>query len=264
MAGIGLTSGMRSNLISLQQTTTLMEAVQGRLATGKKVNTALDNPVNYFTASNHEARATKLDAKKDMMNEAIQTQKAAAAGIEGVKKLIEAARGIAQSALTATGTQLTSLKTSYDAVLTQIDDLANDSGYSGKNLLKGDTLTVYFNEDNSSKLDIVGFDAATSGDITLSALDTADIQSSLDEIDSSLNTIETQAKSMSSTLNVVQTRFDFTQGLINTLKAGAAKLTDADMNEEGANLLMLQTRQQLATTSLSMASQSAQSVLRLF
>jgi flagellin-like hook-associated protein FlgL len=52
--------------------------------------------------------------------------------------------------------------------------------------------------------------------------------------------------------------------MINTLEDGAAKLTEADMNEEGANMLMLQTRQALGTTSLSLASQAAQSVLRLF
>ena len=59
-------------------------------------------------------------------------------------------------------------------------------------------------------------------------------------------------------------RQDFTTNMINTLKDGAANLTEADMNEEGANMLMLQTRQALGTTSLSLASQAAQSVLRLF
>lgn len=277
---IQLTSGMRSNLISLQDTTALMETVQGRLSTGKRVISALDNPVNYFTASNHENRAAKLDSKKDMMNEAIQTQKAASAGMESIKKLIESARGIAQSALTATNTAtnkaLDTLVTSFKAVLSQINDLASDSGYSGKNLLAGDSLTVYFDESGDSKLDISGFLANTTATGALAMSDAADatygwaatttvgITASLTQIDAALITLEVEAKKMSSTLNVVQTRFDFTKSLIDTLTEGAAKLTEADMNEEGANLLMLQTRQQLGTTSMSMASQAAQSVLRLF
>lgn len=271
MAAIGLTSGMRANLISLQQTTQLMEAVQGRLATGKRVNSAIDNPVNFFTAANHEARASKLDAKKDLMNEAIQTQKAASSGIDGIKKLIESARGIAQSALTATGASLTSLQTSFNDVLGQIDGLAEDSGYSGKNLLQSDSLSVVFNEDGSNTLTISGFDGASGGAVitvdvasTWGTTGTDEIEASLTAINTSLNNLEVEAKKMSATLNIVQTRFNFTQDLINTLKDGAARLTEADTNEEGANLLMLQTRQQLGTTSMSMASQAAQSVLRLF
>jgi len=69
---------------------------------------------------------------------------------------------------------------------------------------------------------------------------------------------------MSSNLNVVTVRQDFTEKMINTLEDGAVNLTIADMNEEGANMLLLQTRQALGTTSLSLASQAAQSVLRLF
>ena len=69
---------------------------------------------------------------------------------------------------------------------------------------------------------------------------------------------------MSSNLSVVTVRQDFTEKMINTLEDGAVNLTIADMNEEGANMLMLQTRQALGTTSLSLASQAAQSVLRLF
>jgi flagellin len=65
-------------------------------------------------------------------------------------------------------------------------------------------------------------------------------------------------------LSIIQTRIDFTTDMVNTLKEGADKLTLADINEEGANMLMLQTREQLGTTSLSLASQAAQGVLRLF
>ena len=69
---------------------------------------------------------------------------------------------------------------------------------------------------------------------------------------------------MATNLSTITARQDFTAQMINTLQDGAANLTNADMNEEGANMLMLQTRQALGTTSLSLASQAAQAVLRLF
>ncbi len=83
-------------------------------------------------------------------------------------------------------------------------------------------------------------------------------------LDDARDTLRTEAKKLSSNLSIITARQDYTSKMINTLDDGAANLTNADMNEEGANMLMLQTRQQLATTSLSLASQAAQSVLRLF
>jgi flagellin-like hook-associated protein FlgL len=69
---------------------------------------------------------------------------------------------------------------------------------------------------------------------------------------------------LANNLSIITAREEFSAQMINTLGDGAAKLTEADMNEEGANMLMLQTRQALGTTSLSLASQAAQGVLRLF
>jgi flagellin len=77
-------------------------------------------------------------------------------------------------------------------------------------------------------------------------------------------TLRAQARSFGSNLSTVQIRQDFTKAMINTLQTGADNVTLADPNEEGANLLALQTRQQLSTTALSLASQASQAVLRLF
>ncbi len=79
-----------------------------------------------------------------------------------------------------------------------------------------------------------------------------------------MNQIRTMSAELGSYYNIVLNRQDFTENLINVLQEGADKLTLADMNEESANMLALQTRQQLATNSLSLASQAAQSILRLF
>lgn len=275
---ISLTSGMRTNLINLQSTVGLLDRTQTRLASGKKVNSALDNPLNYFAAQEHLNRASDLDGRKDSMNEAIQTVKAANTGIEGIKGLIESARGLATSALSANATDRATLSAQYDAILGQIDNLAKDSGYKGINLLQSTgTLDVKFNENGSNSLTINGFDASAAGlAISTSATvgtgsgwadatdGSANITASLDNLSNSLTSLRTQSQSLASSLNIVNIRADFTTQMINTLTAGADKLTAADMNEEGANMLMLQTRQSLGTTALSLSAQAAQSVLRLF
>jgi flagellin-like hook-associated protein FlgL len=93
---------------------------------------------------------------------------------------------------------------------------------------------------------------------------TAGIEASVNQLNTAVETLRTQSSNLAANLNVVTVRQDFTDGMIAVLQKGADNLTLADMNEEGANMLMLQTRQQLGTTSLKMASDAAQSVLRLF
>jgi len=268
ISDISLTAGMRSNLVSLQGTVELLNRTQERLATGKRVNSPLDNATNYFVAKSHMDRATDLSVRKDGMGEAIQTVKAANAGIGAITDLIASAKGIAQSALSAGTTERATLATQFGAIRTQIDRLAKDSGYKGTNLLDSGTLQVKFNEDGSSTLSISGFDATTSG-LSIStaannwALDT-NINAAITNLDNALTTLRSQAKTLSSNLNIITTRNTFTQGMINVLTEGATSLTAADTNEEGANMLMLQVRQSLGTTALSLSAQAAQSVLRLF
>ncbi len=153
--------------------------------------------------------------------------------------------------------------------MAQIDDLAGDSGYKGKNLLGGDTLTVEFNEDGTSSLSIVGFDGASGGDLGIAAAagswaTDANIDAAVTDLDSALNTLRSKAKTLASNLGTVTARQEFTTNMVNTLTEGADLLTAADSNEEGANMLALQTRQQLGITSLSLSSQAQQGILRLF
>ncbi len=79
-----------------------------------------------------------------------------------------------------------------------------------------------------------------------------------------LSTLESEAQTLGAGLSTVQIRQDFTKATINTLQTGSAALTLADSNQEGANLLALQTRQQLSSSALSLASQADQNVPRLF
>jgi flagellin-like hook-associated protein FlgL len=271
---------MRQNLYSLQQTNKLMESTQVKLATGKKVNSALDDPVSFFTAQSHEQRAIDLASRKDEMSESIQTIKAADNGIEGIATLIQAAKSLATSALSGeTTSDISTLQTQYFDILSQIDDMAADSGYKGVNLLDSTAVVheVKFDEKGDSKLTITGFDADSQG-ATLSLMtfganvwvsaggtaDKLDINSAIGRLDDATTALRTEASKLATNLSIITARQDFTGNMINTLRDGAAELTNADMNEEGANMLMLQTRQALSTTSLSLASQAAQAVLRLF
>lgn len=163
----------------------------------------------------------------------------------------------------------TSLEAQFNSLRTQVDQLAADAGYNGVNLLNGDDLSVIFNEDGSSSLAITGVSFDSEGlaisEVTAGDFQTnAGIDSALDELSTAIGTLRSQASTFGSNLSVVEVRQDFTKNLINTLETGAANLTLADSNEEGANLLALQTRQQLSTTALSLASQADQNVLRLF
>lgn len=156
----------------------------------------------------------------------------------------------------------------FDSVLKQMDELVQDTSYKGINLLKGDNLTVVFNESRTSTLELKGvtFDSTGLG-FTASKnewISTDDIDESLDQITKATSMLRAQASEFGQNLSTVQIREDFTENMINNLTTGADKLTLADANEEAANLLALQTRQSLATNSLSLASQSAQSVLKLF
>ena len=278
LSTISLTSGMRANLFSLQKTSLDMEVTQKRLSTGLKVNSALDDPINFFTAQEHKMRASDLASRKDGMSEAIQTIKAANVGIEGINNLIAQAKSLAQSALSAGSTDALAFGTQFGEVLSQINEMAEDSGYKGINLLQSGELTIEFAPSaGDATLKLVGFggtdtqfttiDSSTvtsAGWVSDTDVSTSVIQSAIDGLETAMGDLRTESKKLSSNLSIITAREDFTSNMTNTLKDGAAKLTEADMNEEGANMLMLQTRQALGTTSLSMASQAAQSVLRLF
>ena len=156
----------------------------------------------------------------------------------------------------------------FDDILTQIDQLVQDTSYKGINLLNGDDLTVVFNEYRTSTLELKGVTFNSTGLGLTRVADewksTITIDQSLDQITKATSMLRAQASEFGQNLSTVQIREDFTENMINNLQTGADKLTLADMNEEAANLLALQTRQQLATNSLAMANQAAQSVLKLF
>ncbi|MEP6355703.1 MAG: flagellin [Hyphomicrobiales bacterium] len=384
MSEINLSSAVRTSLTSLQATADLLSSTQERLATGNRVNSALDDPTAFFTASALNNRASDLSTLLDAEQQAIRTVEVADDAISAIEDLLSSARAQANAALQTEdpGARATAAA-AFDDIISQIELLADDASFNGTNLLEGDDLQVVFNEDGSSRLNVEGFnltDAATSlgietqagavvaatpaslslssltftegqsatiqvgsqavdvdftagaagpggaltpaeaetqindaiaanatladsatsvasgsitsdfGNITITnngaaagttvdaaggstafapstggdfATD-AQINSILSTLDGAFSTLRSTAASLGSDLSTIQIRQDFTSALINTLEAGSGDLTLADLNEEGANLLTLQTRQQLASTSLSFATQADQSVLSLF
>src|SRR5215510_1480155 len=99
MSGIVLSASVRQNLLSLQSTADLLATTQNRLSTGKKVNTALDNPTNYFTAASLDSRASDINNLLDGIGNGVQVLQAANTGISSLQKLVDSAKSVANQAL---------------------------------------------------------------------------------------------------------------------------------------------------------------------
>ncbi|MCC7427840.1 MAG: flagellin [Alphaproteobacteria bacterium] len=159
MSEVTLTAGMRSTLLLLQNTQVSFDRTQNRLATGNKINSALDGPQAFFAAKGLTQRAGDLSALKDAMGQAISTVKAADKAITSIEKLVEQARGLTTTALQNLGNDAASvasrraLAQQYDGILAQVNQLVGDAGYQGKNLLAGDG--VSFDATSTSKADVL-------------------------------------------------------------------------------------------------------------
>ena len=177
--------------------------------------------------------------------------------------------------------------TALDTTLQQIGQLIKDTSFNGVNLLNGDSLTTYFNSDNTTFLRTQGTTVNNSflgvtGDGTKGSVGTGssfdvtsatgnrrlqsdtEIKSALAGLTTAMSKTTSLNQSLSANVNIIKSRQSFTDDYVKLLDAGADDLVSADINQEGANLLSLQTRQQLAVQAMSMASQSDQAVLRLF
>jgi len=296
MADITLGSATRTNLLSLQSTQTLIDRTQGRLATGLKVNNALDDALAFFKARNLNSRAADLSSIKDQIGSAISVLKAATQGLEAIESTLKQLKALAQSAISSPESSTRAkLASQFNELRSQVDNLAEDASFNGVNLLKNSTanfkagadyLTVKFNERTEAKaINQLVVSGLKSGDFTTILATSAQatgtagvttvwgqtgtaaitaINASIKALDSALVTVRQASQAFGTNASLLGIRQDFTNNLINTLKGGAGELVNADLNEESANLLSLQTRQQLGTISLSIAQKSEQSVLRLF
>ena len=174
--------------------------------------------------------------------------------------------GVAGSEIAGDEISADNFEDQFLKILSNYDDMIKDASYQGVNLLNGGRLSVTLNETRNHNLEVLGVDASYDaiGIKTTDWKTVADVEQALDELISAIGKLRDYSASFGNQYQMLQTRQSFTDALIDVLETGADNLTLADMNEESANYLALQTRQQLATNSLSLASQSAQSVLSLF
>lgn len=395
---VTLSSAVRSNLLSLQSTSDMINRTQGRLSTGLKVASAIDDPVSYFQSKSLNDRSSDFTAKKESIDQGVSTLTAAMNAVDGIESLVKQLKGLVLSAKSATtSSQVNTVVSQFTDLRNQVNNLANDATYQGLNLVAGtgQTLRVDFSNLTASTLSVASEDLtvgasglsittivnasastgalfntqaikagttlmsgstivvtmAQSSDITLTTassalsfslgthaisvsvsdteatiivgagsaqvlsagevmtftigtstagtganlihLDGADfttntassgyVQSSeiaaktyvgvgftdtlnnmITDLETNLTTVRSTAQKLGSNVALLQTRLDFTKNYVNTLTAGAGKLSLADLNEEGANLLALQTRQQLGIQALSFAGQAEQGILGLF
>jgi flagellin len=243
-------------------------AAAGGAGTAKSVD-QLVTAINANTSLIGKVKASNNSGKLQIEN--ISTGDLVVTGVTGT-----AVDGSASTSTIGGNTVRTNLAGQFNELRDQLDKLASDASFNGINLLAGDLLKLVFNESSTSTLNIQAKDQAGNSFTFNSAnlgitfilpanLDTdTSIDGFLSSISQALATTRSQASNFGSSLSIVQNRQDFTKAMINTLKTGADNLTLADTNEEGANMLALQTRQQLSTTALSLAAQADQAVLRLF
>jgi len=389
MADITLSAAVRDSLLSLQNTTVLINRTQGRLSTGLAVSSAIDDPIKFFQAKTLADRAFDFDEKKSGIDQGISTLTAALDGTEGIEAIVAQMKGLAVSAKSATTATIAELVSQFNDLRGQIANLARDTQFQGLNLINGtgEKLTVSFSTDTSSTLVVnsvdvtekgaglairsavtqaelsgavfnvsydfatgltvstgstltityagqsafnfgsagsytflygtntvtisvgsagqasatftttqtlaagttftftidaasnIGADEVVFGDVTtgvsvvvgdvtgqyvIDSTFTTQINSLVTDLEAALITLRTKAQTLGSNVALLQTRLEFTENYVNTLQTGADKLTLADLNEEGANLLALQTRQQLGIQALAFAGQAEQGILALF
>jgi flagellin len=284
---IVLGTATQQNLLALQNINTQLGTTQGHLATGLAVASALDDAVKYFQAQSLTNRADDLSMRKDAIAQGIQSLTAATNGITSVISILQQMEGIVNGAATQTTSQRASAATQFNTLAQQLSTLLNDASYQGLNLVNStvSTLTLQFSITSTSLMKIkgqnllfsklvtggkgvaVGSKAAT----TLITIKFSNVSNKISNFTNIYNALQTAvfkaqaaAQTLGTNVNFLQTRMSFTAQYITTLNGGASDLTVADVNQESTNLVTLQTRQQLALQSLSIATQSEQAVLRLF
>jgi flagellin-like hook-associated protein FlgL len=265
---IGLGSSTNSALQGVQRTSRQVDSTTDRLSTGLKIKDPLDGAEDFFTAQSLTNRAADLTGVKDQVGQAISTLQAADAGLEAIDQLADQARAIATAAKnTSDPTERQALADQFNQIRTQIDNLANDSSFGGTNLISSspDNLDVALNEDGAT-LTIQGADTS-SGGLGISSrtfASDADIDAAISETDNAISQVRSTSASLTSSSSTLQNRINFTESLSNTLEEGAANVTQADLNEEAASLLSLQTRQALGSNALRIATENERAVLGLF
>ena len=258
---------------SMRSSDLKLSAAMERLSTGSRINSAKDDAAGLAIASRMTSQVCGIGMAIRNANDGISMTQTAEGSLSAIQDNLQRIRELAvQSANSSnTTTDRSALNAEASQLIAEIDRVASNTTFNGINLLdsgNSSNLTVTLNEHGTSSVTITAVDFSATGLSVNAAANswagTADIGAANTDLTAALSTLRSQSQAFGSNLSTVQIRQDFTKSMINTLQTGADALTLADSNEEGANLLALQTRQQLSTTALSLASQASQAVLRLF
>ncbi|MTI10569.1 flagellin [Curvivirga aplysinae] len=298
LSDIALTAAQRGSLLSLQDTQTLSERTQTRLTTGKKINSVVDDAVNFFRAKALSDRAEDFSLRKDNIDQGISALNSTLQAIESIDALVKQMKGIVEASRSQSTQERQAATTQFEEVGTQIFQLIEDASYQGLNLLSNTNaiLDVAFGVRTASRLTVTGLDLNETAGDAVNGLFTVAVFSAAGQninisnfglsggsftsfgpanssvstandmitvIDKSISRLRGHASTLGSNVAILQTRLDFTNTYVNELTTGSDKLTLADLNEEGANLVALQTRQQLGIQSLSISGQQQQAILSL-
>ncbi len=304
---VSLTQGMRNAVYSMTDIQSQIDLSNKRLATGKKVNSALDNARAFFAAQGFNKESRDVSALLDGMDNGIRVVRKALEAVEGMRKLIESAQALARSANSLATTD-TAGRDAYGAqaaeLLQQASRLAFDAGHNGNTLLQVHAVVP----PNTEVITNTAILAAAQTKITLKATDmrfavatgiggavlsaathglaaTAVANSpetvsfasgdwsgaNAGRVDTfiafsatALVNLQARASTLATQASAIEIRQGFSKDWVRNVNEAADYLTLADVNEEGANLAALQTKQQLAVQALSLASRADQAILRLF
>ena len=268
MSSIVLSPGVRSSVLALQKISSQAATLQLRIATGKKVNSPLDNPSSYFTASALSQQASQLGDVVDGISNTQGAISAANNGIDAIKSLVQDAKSLANAALaTSDPTAKAAYATQFNSLMSQVDQLAGDSSFNGVNLLTGGSTTATFNPDGTSSYAVSGVNANAASLSVANVTDfsnPAEVNLAMSQTGAALDSLQSMSSSFSTAASVLSVRADFTKSMQSFLNGASDQLTASDTNEDAASLLALQTRQQVAATALSFTNNADANVLRLF
>lgn len=271
---VNTNSGALIALQNLQSTNAELGVVQGRINTGKKVNSAKDNGAIWAIAQGQRGEISALNAVKDSLDRGSSAVDVAMAAGESVSDLLVQLK---EKALSATDKSLSTasrkaLNEDFKSIRDQITTVVSNAKFNGVNLLDNSTTTNGYkalSNTAGSTIKVAGENlslgganvtvAATTtiGTATLATTALTAVNASIDNVSSALARLGTGAKSL-------DTHRTFVGKLSDALENGVGNLVDADLAKESARLQSLQTKQQLGVQALSIANQSSSILLGLF
>jgi flagellin-like hook-associated protein FlgL len=270
----GASDAVTVNTFSGSNNASLLGYAAQASVTANGANGVVNTVDQLVTAINSSASLTgKVKASDNNGQLQIQNIATTALTVVGADSTdtINGGTGAGNTQTIAGNTVRSNLVTQFNNLTQQLNTIAGDSSFNGVNLLNGDVLKLIFNETNTSSISIQsqntnGVNASTLGITSATGTEFSSntaLSTRLTQLQTALTTLRSQASQFGSNLSIVQNRQSFTNNMINTLQTGSDNLTLADTNQEGANLLALQTRQQLSITALGLSAQADQAILKI-